>query len=122
MKKFLLLLALCSLPVYATDWQEMDYKQYIDYDSWDYSNGIASVWFKDLNPGDWELRNNKKIWYRLARIQFNCLTKEYDLKSVINYDTTGKVINSYNSTFADWDIIPPGTIIDNKRRYVCGGK
>lgn len=120
MKKFLLLLVLCSLPVYATNWQEIGYKSYVDLDSWEYSNGLTTVWFKDLNPGNWELRDNKKLWYSLNKVQFNCTQKIYSFKYISHYDLKGTVIDSASISYPEWYEIPPDTVIDMKYRTVCG--
>lgn len=122
MKKFLviLLLVIFTLPIYATNWKEIYPKIYIDYDSWDYSNGLTTVWVKSLNPGNWDLMDNKKVWYSLDRIQFDCTQKFYSFKFISSYDLKGSVIDSVTVQYPKWNIIPPDTVIDMKYRAVCG--
>lgn len=120
-KIIILVLMLLAIPVFAANWQQVGYKSYIDYSTWNYANGLITVWFKDLNPGDWELVKNKKVWYRLSRLQFNCSTKEYNIISVLEYDLKGNVVNGVDSPYEIWYTIPPDTIIDEKYHVVCGG-
>lgn len=122
MKKILIVLCLISLvlPVFAANWVQYDNKGWYDADSAKYDGQIISVWFKNLNPGDWELVNNKKIWYEMTYLQAKCGQRQLNIKHVTKYDLKGNVIKSLNFSYPDWFDVIPDTIGEEEYYIMCG--
>lgn len=100
MKRFLtlfLLFTLC-LPVFAVNWQQYTYKGWYDISSWERNNNKVIVWFKDLNPGNWELKNNKKVWYTMTQYEADCGMRKIRLLSLTLYGLKGEVLDTYDPT------------------------
>lgn len=85
----------------AANWVEYGYKTYIDLSSWSRNGNYVSAWVKRLNTGDWELVNNKKVWYSIEYIEAACSTRKLSINSAVKYDLKGNVISSddFGSTY-----------------------
>ncbi len=68
------------LPVFAADWKEICPKKYVDVTSITWDKNVVSFWIKSLNPGDWKLINNKKVWYTNEFFLLNCKKKKWLFK------------------------------------------
>lgn len=121
MKKILtlFLLLVSATPVFATNWLQVGYKIWIDLDSIKSSAGITSAWFKDLNPGDWDNYNNKKIWYRLNLIDFKCSQKQISAAAYAIYDLKGNLLDSDNWNSYSWQPVIPDSVGEYKYNFVC---
>ena len=122
MKKILLLFIMLFFisPAFASNWVQIGPKSYIDVDSIDINiKGVYSAWFKDLNPGNWVLQNNKKVWYQLSLINFKCNEKLISSKSYAVYDLEGKILNSdfWDNYF--WQPVIPDSIGELKYNAIC---
>lgn len=124
MKKFislLLFIFVSLLPVFAADWKEICPKKYVDVTSITWDKNVVSFWIKSLNPGDWKLINNKKVWYTNEFFLLNCKKKKMDLQSVIFYDLQGKTIDilELDEVFVQWHNVVPETTSDLFYRAFC---
>lgn len=123
MKKFLVLILLLVLasPVFAADWFQYAPKGWLDKDSVQVYDDTVTIWFKDLNPGDWAKINNKKVWYRMNQIRANCRKKTLTILSVAEYDLNNKVLFSYNfkSYEQEEEPIIPESVGEWKFLFMC---
>lgn len=92
----------------AADWNEIVDKHYIDMDSIQKTNwGGMVFWVKQLNPGTWQAINNKKVWYRMTRIELFCSSKSIRTQTMVNYDFNREVIDqSDNPSYKTENIVP----------------
>ena len=118
---FLICLLISSNIVNAADWVEIEYKTYADLKSYKNDGIYASAWFKDLNPGDWELINGKKIWFNQYYYKANCTNKTINLLYAVSYDLKGKVVNSanYPDIKSYYDPVVPDTRGETKYNALC---
>lgn len=119
-KVLIVLFIVCCLPVLAANWQEIAYKTYIDWSTYvNLGNGHKIFWVKTLNPGNWEIKNGKKIWYTMQKIDFICGQRKYQLIESIDYDLKGSVLSNWTNDYGVyWDVVP-GTIGEEKYLGVC---
>ena len=124
MKKLIVILGLMLLNIARADrWVEIGYKSYADvysYSTYTLQGAkYVSMWFKELNPGDWETINGKKIWFELRKIKVNCNSKTLSVEATTAYDLKGNVIDSYQSYKTNFKDIPPETVGETKWKYMC---
>ena len=124
MKKILILFLLLGFvsPVFAATWEQISEKTWIDIDSIKtnpYVKNVKSAWFKSLNPGNWELENNKKVWYQLDLIEFKCNENLISLRSYTSYDLKGNVISSDDWQDYRWHVVIPESVGERKYHIVC---
>lgn len=117
----ILILNCINITGLASNWVEVGYKRYLDYDSYQqlsndlYPNRYA-VWEKSLNNGDKrfkdiEKQKGKKIWYSLTRFGADCSDKTVNVLDIIYYDLSGKVIQSDRfSEYSGWNSIVPDSL------------
>ena len=91
-----LFLLIFSLSCFASNWEQIGEKDWIDLSSWSQNGNIRSAWVKSLNPGDWDLRNNKKIFYKLIYYHADCRKRQLGATNVVVYDLKGNVIDNIN--------------------------
>lgn len=98
MKKFLFLffLLFASLPSLSAEWIEFAYNSYYDNNTWLKHGNYVVVWFKFLNPGDWKLKNNQKVWFEKDKVIANCSNYKVAYLSSTYYDFNGNVIETNN--------------------------
>ena len=110
MKKIYILLftfILLQLTSFAANWVECGYKTWVDIDSVVITGKEISAWFKELNPGDWELLEGKKVGYEKSLYITKIGTRQIGLKSVVCYDASGKVLYTESPTYFVYrDVIP----------------
>ena len=94
----LILFFFSSCSVFAADWYELHKKMYVDLASCKASGTRIKGWFKELNPGDWEPIDGKKIWYRLVQVEADISNGTAQTLYFIEYDLNGSVITSYDFT------------------------
>ena len=120
MKKILFILFLMSLNfAFGVRWVEIGYKQYLDYDSIELRGFVVTAWFKDLNPGNWDLYNGKKIYYMLQKVDIDCKNKKIGLKNVVYYDLKNKVLYSPISELSNWSSVVPDSVGEYKYQFMC---
>lgn len=125
MKKilFVLFLLIIGCSTYATDWLQIGPKTWVDLETLDVkkynSNTIVTAWFKDLNPGNWELMNNKKVWYNLTQQDFDCTNNKINAKNFYSYDVNGNLIDSYQFKYAQWENLVPDSVGYYKYKIMC---
>lgn len=121
MKK-IILVCLCLLftaPVFAANWVQVGYKSWMDLDSVKYGNDMVNAWFKDLNPGDWELSKGKRIYYTLNNMTFWCSRREFSLQATGEYDLKENLIRTENYRGYQWESIFPESIGESKYNAAC---
>ena len=121
MKK-IMLMCLCLLfaaPVFAANWVQVDDKTWMDIYSADISGRFVNVWFKDLNPGNWELEKGKKIYYQLSNVTFDCSTRSMSIDAYTIYDLKSQIITANNYTGHQWIKIVPDSIGEAKYNAAC---
>lgn len=101
MKKIIVLLFIVFAFVqsaFASNWYELGKKLYVDLDSCRtvaYGSKTRFRFFtKELNPGDWELEQGKKVWYML--MEWETDGEKNRIRQVIYYDTKDNLIKNYN--------------------------
>ena len=133
MKKIiiLLLLIIFCLPIFASCWQEYAYKGWYDLSTWKRTDNIVTLWFKDLNPGDWELIKGQKVWYHMAQISANCSSRKIQVLNSTYYNLKGIPIDSYTLTErtyyengryykeSNWQDVIPDSIGEQKYKLMC---
>ena len=122
MKKFVLFLLLFvsfSNVCIGARWIEIGYKQYVDYDSIELDGFIASAWFKDLNPGNWELYNGKKIYYMLQKVDVDCKNKKVGLRSVAYYGLKNNLLTPLVPEQYSWMSVIPDSMGEYKFKVMC---
>lgn len=140
MKKILLLFCICFdfiLPAFATNWEQIGDKIYIDADSIErYSERYEtedtkkfSFWIKSLNDGSsyfakMEKAYGKKVWYTLSRDIVDCNEKTIANKSIVVYDLKSQVIDSYESILysGSWNSIVPDSVGELYYYGICKPK
>lgn len=123
MKKIFAICFLLSTCCYASLWNEFYYKNYIDLTTVQRNGHIVSVWAKELNPGNWHLINNKKIWYAIVKYNADCDNRKLKIMSLTSYDTKGNLLENFdNSTYGNWDDVIPDTVGEIKYNYFCSLK
>ena len=127
MKKIFIIILLFAtiLPTFATIWEQVSEKSWIDIDSIepfidDYGNAVPnqySFWVKTLNNGSqgWrsdEKKFNKKIWYMLSKDVIDIKRKTSAMKFFVYYDLNEKCITSEEIPFVfmNWYSIIPNTV------------
>lgn len=132
MRKFLtMLLLFFNLPIFATSWQQYNVKGWYDLMTWQKQGNISTMWFKDLNPGNWELINNKKVWYRITQLQADCAQRKIQIISGTDYDLKGNIISNFTlqpRTYYEngkyykednWQFVVPDSIGEEKYLLMC---
>ena len=131
MKKFLIVFFCTIMPASAAMWQQYAPKGWYDYTTWNKNGNIATMWFKDLNPGDWDLIEKKKVWYRITQMQANCGNNMIQIVNATDYDLKGKVISSVNFTDttyyengryyteSNWQYVVPDSVGEYKYKLMC---
>lgn len=136
MKKIILifLLAISVLPTFGANWVQWDSKgkKFVDISSLRKENELGryyvySVWEKFLNDGSDGYINiekiyNKKAWYNLTKVSFDCTNKELRVDASTYYDLNGSVINIYDNTYySHWIAITPDSFGESVYKEVCKG-
>ena len=85
-------------------------------------SGIYSAWFKDLNPGNWDLQNNKKVWYQLTLIDFRCGDNLVSSRSYVLYGLKGEMLNSDFWGNYSWQPVIPDSLGKLKYNTICRPK
>lgn len=124
MKKvfIIFLLMFLSAPAFAAEWVQYAPKGWIDVSSKQVYGDTVTVWFKDLNPGNWDKVDNKKIWFIMNQYQANCRKKTLTLLSFVQYDLNNKVIfmHNYKQYEQENEPIIPETVGEWKYYFMCG--
>ena len=120
MKKYIIIIALLiiSLPCFAVNWEECGYKTYIDLSTWRKEGNHISAWIKTLNPGDWKLIDNKKVWFSIEYATAYCDSRMISIKNLIYYDLQGNVIRSYNELPTLMHVVP-GSVGESNYYAMC---
>lgn len=110
---------------YAANWQEYNYKSYIDLNSFVYTSNynndkIVTFWEKALNDGSEYFKpiNNQKIWFNLYNNSINCSQKSINVKYRVSYNLKAYVIESIKF-IEEWTPIAPDTLAYNMYEFVC---
>lgn len=125
MKKLLLILLLLLFTniCYASLWAEFYPKNYIDLSTIQHSGRIVTVWTKELNPGNWQLAKNKKIWFAITKYSADCIYRKIKIMNLTNYDLKGNPIENFDtSAYATWDDVIPDSVGEVKYNYFCSLK
>jgi hypothetical protein len=124
MKKLLILFVLLflSMSAYAEYWYEYSTKAYIDLDSVSGTQYQKRAWVKTLNPGDWELEKNKKVWYWMTYEEVKCSSATFDHRTLAftSYDIDGKYLSSFENRNSGWSYVIPGTRGYKMAETICG--
>ena len=108
---------------YAALWVEFYPKSYVDLMTVEHSGRIVSVWAKELNPGNWKIVNNKKIWYAMIKYSADCSYRKLKIRSYTSYDLKGQPVENYDlNNSSNWDDIIPDTVGEAKYNYFCSLK
>ncbi len=136
MKKLLISILLSSitlLPTLAANWAQIDAqgKNFVDTSSLrkeqDYNrNYVYSLWFKYLNNGDEYYTNieksyNKKVWYQLQKVSYDCKNKEFRIDTTSYYDLHGRIIITQKGYNYNWNAVLPDSLSDTIYKEVCKG-
>lgn len=110
-----------ALPANAIYWYEYHNKSYIDLDSVTGTHDLKRAWLKLLNPGDWELEQNKKVWFQMLYVEVHCksTTKQARILHGTYYDLQGKVILSVENDNSDFFFIVPQSLGDIYTSAIC---
>ena len=122
MKKLILILLMFlffSSICQASRWVEIGYKQYVDYDSVNLDGFIVSAWFKDLNPGNFELYRGNKIYYMLQRVAIDCKNRKIGLRSVAYYGLKNNLLTPLVPDQYGWMAVIPDSMGEYKYMYMC---
>lgn len=137
MKKivFLFVLLLVSMPSFASNWFQLDEKNYIDLESIEqYKNqwgenqyGKYSFWLKSLNDKsarftDVEKVLKKKIWYQMQNFVVDCNQKSIGLNEFVTYDVQNNVLGDYNHSYIDYMKIVPDSRGESWYYLICKPK
>ena len=124
MKKIfvLLVLIIASTPVFAAEWLQYSNKGWLDLSSKKIIGDTVTVWFKDLNPGDWEKQDNKKVWYIINQYRANCNKRTLTQLAAVSYDLKGNVIYThFNKQYEQLEEpVIPETTGEWKYYFMCG--
>lgn len=109
-----LALILAPVPAMAADWRlastgKDGMKAYIDVESVRQVGSWISAWQKR------EKANGSNV----GLVYFNCATHETALKSLTNYDLSGRVTHTHTNVALIWDPVTPDTIGDDVFAFVC---
>ena len=134
-KKILSILFLFTiLPVAAANWSQIFPKTWYDTNSLTRKGNIVRVWIKDLNPGDWDNVNNKKVWYYMREVEADCANRKLRLVNNIAFDLKGNSIYNFTNPeikrqydygeskfYSDeiWEPSVPGTASENIYNFMC---
>ena len=120
MKKYIILFAflIISLPCFAVNWKECGYKTYVYLSTWRKEGNNISAWIKTLNPGDWKLIDNKKVWFSIDHITAFCGSRTISLNDTIYYDLQGNVIRSWNEQSTLMHVVP-GSVGESNYYTLC---
>ena len=129
MKKIFIIILLFAtiLPTFATIWEQVSEKSWIDIDSIepfidDYGNAVPnqySFWVKSLNDGSdnykqLEKHFNKKVWYSLSKYVVDINTQKIAQKTSVLYAVNEKQpLDSYEEQFDTllrWQTIVPNSV------------
>lgn len=123
MKRFLIFLALLLIPTpsYGTYWYEFAHKSYIDLDSVSEYQYTKRAWLKLLNPGDWELINNKKIWFEMEYVEVICSNQAPKYRPIhyTAYDLNYNVLKTWEYNDAPFTYVVPGSVGASRVKAIC---
>lgn len=137
MKKiiFLFALFLISVPCFASDWFQLDEKNYIDLESVEqYKNQWGEIqhekysfWLKSLNDKsasfiDLEKLFKKKVWYQMTNFIVDCNQKTIGGANVVTYDVQKNVLYSYTPPSVDYAKIVPDSKGEMYYYFICKPK
>ena len=121
LKKYLLFILITFIsPVFAANWLEIDKKNYVDLSTLQENGNIRSAWFKELNNGNWDLINNKKVWYQMALIDAKCGARQINTRSSTFYDLQGHVLRNSSFDYPYWINVVPDTYSEMEYYVLCG--
>jgi hypothetical protein len=60
-----------------------------------------------------------KLSHQLTLVEIDCLQEKFQVLSITEYDTNGKVLNIDSFDDTNWNYIPPKTFTDTLRKKVC---
>ena len=102
--------ASCNLDPYRWLWVTSNdqFGVFIDTISIKYSGSLAQFWECNYYPGSCQTHSGEHYEYALMYINYN--TNSHTIKSLVTYDTKGRVIDSYTYDYARYDPIVPGSI------------
>ena len=122
MKKLaiIMFLILATNICFAASWFEFLPKSYIDLSTVQRNGRIVSVWIKELNPGNWQLEKNKKIWFVIVNFKADCMNRKLKIENYTSYDLKSVPIQNLDlSVYGTWDSVVPDTIGETKYNYFC---
>jgi len=121
-KKFSLILffmfLLCN-NCFAARWAEIGHKQYLDFDSIELDGFIVTAWFKDLNPGNWDLYYGNKVYYLLQRVAIDCRNKKVGLRSAAYYGLKNNLLSPFVPDQYGWTSVIPDSMGEYKYKIMC---
>lgn len=121
---FILLFTNASV-CFASHWFTMFDKSYLDLESLKVDGQYVYGWIKRLNPGDWELENNKKVYSKMIYYVADCSGKKLDTIAVITYGGNNQVLSSfdisanYNPRYGNWFSVAPETYGEATYQVLC---
>ena len=60
-----------------------------------------------------------KLSHQLTLVEIDCLQEKFQVLSITEYDTNGKILNIDSFDETNWSYIPPKTFTDTLRKKVC---
>ena len=118
----LLLLMVCTAPVFAANWVQVGKNQYVDSSSIKHSNAYGTYTFKSKALADsipFERHNGKDVWQVTGSMYIDCRDAYIREISYSMYDSNSSLIASNKASGNQWRNIGPGSPTYDIYAYVC---